>query len=151
MPVSHDLNRLEKKLAAAGKVAESELDRVLLLGGQLIAGEAQKNVSGGGSSMTSLNVRKGRLKQSIVAKKLRRGAVRVGTNVIYARIHEYGGVIRPVRAKALRFRTRDGTWVTTKKVVMPARPYLIPALDKRIDEVRAMVARVYDKPLETIR
>lgn len=43
----------------------------------------------------------------------------VGTNVIYAGIHQFGGTIRPKKAKALRF---NGRFVA--KVEMPARPFL---------------------------
>lgn len=53
----------------------------------------------------------------------------VGTNVVYAAIHEFGGVIVPRHAAALVFRTKDGMWHTVKRVVMPARPYMRPAID----------------------
>lgn len=48
----------------------------------------------------------------------------IGSNLKYARIHQYGGVIRPKKAKALTFALADGTFVQVKKVVMPARPYI---------------------------
>ena len=61
----------------------------------------------------------------------------IGTNVVYARAREYGSrayVIRPKRAKFLRFKGRDGKWVFTKKVNYPAgkgkQPYLIPSLEE---------------------
>jgi len=50
--------------------------------------------------------------------------------LVYGRIHELGGIIRPVRARALVFEV-GGKTVVTQQVVMPARPYLKPALDKR--------------------
>lgn len=46
-----------------------------------------------------------------------------GTNKIQAAIHQFGGIIRPKRAKALAFAGINGL-VVTKKVTMPARPYL---------------------------
>jgi len=51
----------------------------------------------------------------------------------YATTHEYGAVIRPVRRKALRFKPRGagrGQYVFARRVVIPARPYVQPALDK---------------------
>ena len=57
-----------------------------------------------------------------------------GTDKIYARIHEFGGVITPKTAKALHFQI-DGHWVTTRSVTMPARPYVRPALDENKPEV----------------
>lgn len=50
-------------------------------------------------------------------------------DVRYARIHEEGGEIVPVKAQALHFRLPDGTFATVKKVTIPARPYLRPAAD----------------------
>lgn len=46
-----------------------------------------------------------------------------GSNKIQAAIHQFGGIIRPKNKKALAFAGIDGL-VITKKVTMPARPYL---------------------------
>lgn len=66
-------------------------------------------------------------------------------DVVYARIHELGGVIKPKRAKALSFRLDDGTFAVVKQVTIPARPYLRPAADeeypKLADRIRASYAR----------
>jgi len=61
-------------------------------------------------------------------------SAKIGTPLVYGRIHELGGVIRPKRAKALAFRTADGEFHMVKKVVMPKRPYLRPALDDRSNQ-----------------
>lgn len=47
-----------------------------------------------------------------------------GVNRVYAAIHQFGGVIRPVSAKALRFRLANGGFATVQSVTMPARPFL---------------------------
>lgn len=60
----------------------------------------------------------GRLKSSITRDFDRASAV-VGTNVVYGPIHHFGGVIKPKRAKALRFNGRFASQVT-----MPSRPFL---------------------------
>ncbi|MCE1186213.1 MAG: phage virion morphogenesis protein [Rhodocyclales bacterium] len=52
----------------------------------------------------------------------------LGSNLVYARIHELGGTVKAVRAKYLRFRTQ-GRWVSKRQVTIPARPYLRPALE----------------------
>lgn len=66
-------------------------------------------------------------------------------DVVYARIHELGGVIKPKNAKALRFRLDDGTFAVVKQVKIPARPYLRPAADveypKLADRIRASYQR----------
>ena len=53
-----------------------------------------------------------------------RAVVVMSPGVVYAAIHEYGGVIVPKRAKWLAFRLEDGTFVRTKRVTMPARRYI---------------------------
>ena len=45
----------------------------------------------------------------------------IGTNDIRARIHQFGGIIRPKRAKRLTFKLADGRFVSVQKVKMPAR------------------------------
>lgn len=50
--------------------------------------------------------------------------VRLGSNIIYARIHQLGGTIKPVRASSLRFRIAGGGFVSTQEVKIPARPYV---------------------------
>ncbi len=70
----------------------------------------------------------------------------VGSNLIYARIHQMGGVIRPVNAKVLSFTLADGTHVLADQVVMPARPYLGLSADDR-DEIGEIVVAWIDRVL----
>ncbi|KAA5607139.1 hypothetical protein F1188_04355 [Roseospira marina] len=51
------------------------------------------------------------------------GTVRQGTNLVYARIHQLGGTIRPKTAKALAVPVGDGIRLV-QQVTIPARPYL---------------------------
>ncbi len=51
------------------------------------------------------------------------GEANVGSTLVYAAIHEFGGEIRPVRARFLQFKADDGRWVRTRLVTMPARRY----------------------------
>jgi phage virion morphogenesis protein len=76
----------------------------------------------------------GRLQASITGR-IEGLSVVVGTNVVYAAIHQYGGTIhvpevRPRRAQALRFVTASGQVVYARRakahtVRIPARPYLL--------------------------
>jgi phage gpG-like protein len=74
---------------------------------------------------------RGRLRASI-AKEVSASGFRLGSNLIYARVHQYGATIRPVRAKALRFRgvsyrggrRKYSKWIFAKKVVIPRRQYI---------------------------
>lgn len=66
-------------------------------------------------------------------------------DVRYALIHELGGVIRPVRAKALQFRADDGSFVTVTQVTIPARPYLRPAADEQYPKLVARIRRAFER------
>jgi phage virion morphogenesis protein len=56
-------------------------------------------------------------------KRVEAQSVAAGTNAIYARIHQFGGTIKPKRAKVLAF-TIGGKAVFAKQVTIPARPVL---------------------------
>jgi len=86
-----------------------------------------------------LNIRSGRLHDHIFSDVSSSGDRIVGmvyTNVPYARIHEYGGVIVPVAAPALRFWI-GGQMIFAKSVTMPERSFLRSTLAERSDEIRA--------------
>lgn len=70
------------------------------------------------------------------------GAVVWGTNKIYGRIHQFGGVIRPKTARRLRFMMASGP-VFAQSVTIPARPFLgIDAEDRaEIGELAAIFLR----------
>lgn len=64
----------------------------------------------------------GLLRRSITHKSDDKTAV-IGTNRIYAGIHQFGGVITAKKAKYLRFKI-NGREVFAKSVAIPARPFL---------------------------
>ena len=64
----------------------------------------------------------GRLRDSINARASN-DEVRVGSNVVYAAIHQLGGTIRPKNGELLVFRIGDRL-IKAKSVTLPARPYL---------------------------
>lgn len=66
-------------------------------------------------------------------------------DVRYALIHELGGVIRPVRARALTFRAADGSFVTVQQVTIPASPYLRPAADTEYPQLAGRIRYFYEK------
>ena len=65
----------------------------------------------------------GRLKNSF-SHKAGDDEVEVGTNVLYAALQNFGGTIRPKKAKALAFPGKNGTTIFAKKVTIPARPFI---------------------------
>ena len=56
----------------------------------------------------------------------------VGSNKVYAAVHQFGATIKPARARFLVFRTADGeVFGRARSVTIPARPYLgISAADE---------------------
>jgi len=78
-----------------------------------------------------LNVRTGHLRRSIKVTIKREGSEivgAIGSNVKYAAIHEYGGVIKAKNAPYLHFKTSKGNWVRVKQVTIPKRPFIAPFL-----------------------
>lgn len=69
-------------------------------------------------------VRDGHLRDSITHAATS-STVEVGSNLLYARIHQLGGKIVPVNAPALSFRLPGGAeLIHVMSVIIPARPYL---------------------------
>lgn len=71
---------------------------------------------------TSILYREGNLARSIdyVATS---DSVQIGSALVYARIHQMGGTIKPKTAKALAFMI-GGEFRLVQSVTIPARPYL---------------------------
>lgn len=116
-----------------------------------------KRMTGGGKRAPShpdkLRKRSGKLARSVRIIKLRRrasgsfegGLKAGGPGVPYARIHEKGGVIRARNAPYLVFKTPDGSWHSVKRVRIPPRPYLAPALLASTDDISREVRRSLEK------
>jgi phage gpG-like protein len=95
--------------------------------------------------------RQGRLEASIniaeIAKVDGSGVVGTwgSTDVRYALIHELGGVIVPVRAKALAIPQADGSVRFVKSVTIPPRPYLRPAADAVYPGLAAKIGKAFER------
>ncbi len=121
-----------------------------------------KRMVGGGKRAPSLRnklrIRSGSLRRTVKIIKARQrssgkfeGGLKSGSaSVPYARIHEYGGTIRAIRAPYLVFRTPDGQWHSKKVVRIPARPYLSPALLATTKDINREVRKSLDKLAGTI-
>jgi len=75
---------------------------------------------------------KGRLRDSITHDADDAKAV-VGSNLIYAAIHQVGGVIRAKGGGFLKFNIPGVGWRQVRQVTIPARPYLGVSEDDRTD------------------
>ena len=75
--------------------------------------------------------------------------VEVGPTVIYGRIQELGGVVLPVFTKMLSW-VDDGKRIFAKRVQIPARPYLRPAMDEHENDIRDAVGFQIKKQIESV-
>ena len=54
--------------------------------------------------------------------------VEVGSDLVYAPVHEFGATIRARGGGFLTFKLRDGSFRRVRSVTIPARPWLQPAI-----------------------
>lgn len=95
-----------------------------------------------------LNVQTGALRRSI-QERVEDSTNRIlaiiyqSGDVKYGKAQEFGVDIYPTKSEWLKFQTKDGGWVMTKHVHIPARPYMIPTLHeweaKIVEELHAAV------------
>jgi len=84
-----------------------------------------------------LNAPTGNLKTSIMHKMDSNNTVTIGSFFkVYAAIHEFGGDIYPVNAKAFRFKIGQ-RWITTKHVRIPAKYYTRDTIEEFFNDGRA--------------
>lgn len=128
----------------------SEFKKALLEGVKksmfFVEGKAKESFGKAGK----LKVQTGHLRRSIKSSVKERHNMLVASlfsNVIYAAIHESGGVIRATNKPYLKFQIGN-RWVSVKEVTIPARPYLEPAISENVDE---MYKIIYDNIKERMR
>jgi len=69
----------------------------------------------------------------------------VGSNKVYARQREYGGVIKAKNAPYLVFQLEDGTWIKTKQVYQHPQPAWRPAFDRNRVKYERMAKSVFNR------
>lgn len=119
-------------------------------GGHVVEAHAKINASRG---RPGLEVGLGTLVGSITVSPARstrtRAEVDVGPSVMYARIHEYGGVIVPLHAKVLSWIDEDtGERIFANMVHIPARPYMRPAVDENERSILSAITTEINRALE---
>lgn len=139
LKLTFDVRPFLQKLANVGAVTRTEaVGQALSAGALYLVGVIKTNI------VNRKLVDTGNLLGSVTADKpvvgIMRSYIEFGPHTVYAAIHEFGGLIRPVKAKALVFMGSDGKLVFTKVVYMPARPYLRPALDEHGKEAIDLMA-----------
>lgn len=98
-----------------------------------------------------LQVGTGYLRRSIQSGVDRRGNNIIGwlgSNVRYAAIHEFGGIIKPRTEEYLRFQI-GGKWKTVKEVVIPERSFLRKPIQDNMRNILTIVERDILKEMNT--
>lgn len=81
---------------------------------------------------TSILYKSGQLDDSI-HHEVSNPNVEIGSNKIYAGVHQTGAVIKPKNGNALSFGFGGNKWAVVKSVTIPARPYLGFSSENRKD------------------
>jgi len=118
---------LARKFDKAGKTMPKTVERAMWKCVYMVQRTGKRKLTGG----NPLNVRTGELRSSLSAEvnKIHGNEYegRVGTNIIYGKIHEYGATIRAKTGEYMTWPSGAG-WVRAREVRIPARPWLNPAL-----------------------
>jgi phage gpG-like protein len=118
-----DTSQFDAALAELDEVTRGEaLREAIDAGGFALEAEIKLNINDQGLRKTGNLINSIQKRESEVSDTS--ASVDVGTNVIYAAIHEFGGIIKAKVAKYLCFMTDDGQWHKVKSVTMPARPFM---------------------------
>lgn len=124
----------EQLLEALARLIRESVRERLIAGGPSPDGAAWAPNSEG---RTPILHRSGALARSIDYAVSGMQAV-IGSGLIYAAIHQFGGTIVPQSASRLAF-SIGNRLVFAKKVTMPARPYIGLSADDRAELVQAAV------------
>lgn len=147
-PYILNLDRLMVKLGKLSECARGQvLKDAMEAGGRVVEGHAKINIEKNFSDHSA-----GALAGSIVVETEgddKSAEASIGPTVVYGRIQELGGTIKPVNAKELVWTDPDtGVVMRAKRVVLPARPYLRPALDEHHGEIKQAVEAVLINAIE---
>jgi phage gpG-like protein len=125
------------------------MKRGLVKGMRLAMFEAERITKSRFGRPGELQVRTGHLRRSIESgvREEAGGIVGwLGSDVVYARIHEFGGIIKARAGGYLRFPIGD-SWVSVQQVKIPPRPYLEPSI---IEGANTMGNIILDSIIEEV-
>lgn len=133
------LNQIDKNFR--GEAGKSMVNA----GAMIINGETQVNIN---ETFSDKNT--GGLKNSVsTVVSTNKPEAKVEVRKIYARIQEFGGTIKPVKAKMLHWE-EDGKDIFAKSVTLPPRPYFRPAIENNEQEIVKAMSDVADLYLRKV-
>ncbi|MDG6895047.1 phage virion morphogenesis protein [Volucribacter amazonae] len=142
LEVNND-ERIAKQLGKAIQGLTNRSPLMQKLAGTMLSVVQQNFVESGRPKWAGLAYREGKplidsgnLQNSIQAKHNHDEAI-VGTNVLYAALHHFGGTIKPKKVNYLKFKIGE-RFVQVKSVTIPARPFLTLTEQDKADLVADM-------------
>lgn len=133
-----DLSGFNAKMKALSSAAQGEaLRSAVEAGARVIQANAQINANEVFSDKATNT-----LANSIIVETESNGknkaSANIGPTVVYGRIQELGGIVKPVVAKMLSW-VDDGKRIFAKYVQLRPRPYLRPAVDGKEDQIKQAI------------
>lgn len=108
-----------------------------MAGGRVIEAQAKINVVNTFKHITGALANS--IQTTLESSSADQAVVAVGPTVIYGRIQELGGTIKPLTAKKLHWVNENGEHRSAYEVTLPARPYMKPAVeDHQADIIQAV-------------
>jgi phage virion morphogenesis protein len=114
------LGNLTPAMRSIGEIVRTSVERNFAASGRPEKWKISKRVQEKGGQTLSDT---GRLRRSFTVRAYPDRA-EVGTNVKYAAIHQFGGIISAKNRPYLKFKIGD-RWVSKKSIIIPARPFLM--------------------------
>lgn len=141
-----NLPELNNKLNAVKGAARGDmLKKAALAGGETVRAYARINANRVFSAKAT-NTLADSIQTEVVSSSANKAEVAIGPTVVYGRIQELGGWIKPVHAKLLHW-VDEGVDIFAKAVHLPPRPYLRPAMDEHEDEITQAVGETIKREI----
>ena len=135
--------------AVKDALKKDALEKAAMAAGQVVEAHAKINVNENFSSHATGGAGLAGSIHTVLSESDDNHAVAdVGSGLVYARMRELGGVIKTVFAKWLTFQTYDGQWHKVKVVHQEGKPWLRPAVDENLDEIRDAAGYQIKKSIE---
>jgi len=136
-----------KTLTWKGKALTEKMRRAQKLGVNATMAKCVQDAKSNHTWQNQSGVLEGSIVIDVFARDFERGVEGVwgSRDVVYARIQELGGTIRPTRAAKLAIPQPGGGVAFVDSVTIPARPYLRPAADKNYPDLVMNIRRAFEQ------
>lgn len=147
MTKKYTMSQFSDALQKMGKDMRGKtLEKAALAGGFVIEAEAKINI--GNTFKAGTGNLAGSINTTVESNDGDSVKVAVGPSMIYGRIQELGGTIKPVFAPMLHWVDESGAHHQAMSVTLPAHPYLRPAVDENEDKITKVIGANLKEEIE---